>query len=78
MAVKVEVIGKTDCGCFVILETSADGLPKKRTSVHIDSIADGRTTLEEQIELAREDGELRLRRIQAMNEALGDKSIRKV
>ena len=34
--IKVDVIGKSDCGCFVILETSAEGLPKKRTSVHID------------------------------------------
>ena len=67
---RVDVIGKSNCGCFVILETSAEGLPAKRTSVHIDSIADGRTTLEEQIEKAREDGELRFTRILAMNEAL--------
>lgn len=67
---KVEVIGQSNCGCFVILETSSDGLPAKRTSVHIDSIADGRTTLEEQIQLAKEDGEIRLKRLQAMNEAL--------
>ena len=65
---KVEVIGKTDCGCFVVLETSAEGLPAKRTSVHIDSIVDGRTTLEEQIEIARVDGELRLTRLNAMND----------
>lgn len=70
MAVNVEIIGKSDCGCFVILETAAEGLPAKRTSVHIDSIADGRTTLEEQIEKARVDGEVRLTRLQAMEEAL--------
>ena len=65
---KVEVVGKTEE--FIVLEVSAEGLPKKRISVHIDSIADGRTTLEEQIEKARQDGELRLTRIRAMNEAL--------
>ncbi len=67
---KVEVIETTDE--FIVLEVSAEGLPKKRTSVHIDSIADGRTTLAEQMELAREDGELRLSRLIAMNEILGN------
>ena len=65
---KVEVVDKTEE--FIVLEVSAEGLPKKRISVHIDSIADGRTTLEEQIELARADGEVRLVRIQAMNATL--------
>lgn len=74
MAVKVDVIGKSDCGCFVILESSAEGLPKKKISVHIDSIADGRTTLEEQIDLARKDGEVRLARLNAMNNTLKDES----
>ena len=67
---KVEVVDKTEE--FIVLEVSAEGLPKKRTSIHIDSIADGRTTLEEQIELARADGELRLARINAMNATLGE------
>jgi hypothetical protein len=67
---KVEVVDRTDE--FIVLEVSAEGLPKKRTSVHIDAIADGRTTLEEQIEIARQDGEIRLARIQAMNNVLGD------
>ena len=70
---KVDVIGKSDCGCFVILETSEEGLPPKRTSVHIDSIADGRTTLEEQIEIARKDGEVRLSRLVAMNNVLNER-----
>jgi len=70
---KTEIIGKTDCGCFVILETTAEGLPTKRTSVHIDSIADGRTTIEEQINLAKADGEVRLARLTAMNALLGTK-----
>jgi hypothetical protein len=48
---RVEVIDRTDE--FIILEVSSEGLPSKRTSIHIDSIIDGRTTLEEQIELAR-------------------------
>lgn len=69
---RVEIIGRSDCGCFVILETSADGLPAKRTSVHIDAIADGRTTLKEQIELARKDGEIRLTRLVAMNNILNE------
>ena len=68
---KTEIIGKTDCGCFVVLETTAEGLPTRRTSVHIDSIADGRTTIEDQINLANADGELRLARLTAMNALLG-------
>lgn len=73
MAVKVEVMGRTDCGCFVILEISAEEFPqiKKHASIHIDSIADGRTTLEEQIELARMDGEVRLARLKTMDNILG-------
>ena len=67
---KVEVVDKTEE--FIVLEVSAEGLPKKRISIHIDSIADGRTTLEEQIELARADGEIRLARINAMNKTLDE------
>ena len=70
---KTEIIGKTDCGCFVILETTAEGLPTRRTSVHIDSIADGRTTIEDQINLANAEGEVRLARLTAMNALLGTK-----
>jgi len=65
---RVEVIDRTDE--FIILEVSSEGLPAKRTSIHIDSIIDGRTTLEEQIELARADGEVRLARLNAMNALL--------
>ena len=65
---KVEVIDRTDE--FIILEVSSEGLPAKRTSVHIDSIIDGRTTLEEQMAIARADGELRLARLNAMNALL--------
>ena len=65
---RVEVIDRTDE--FIIIEVSSEGLPPKRTSVHIDAIIDGRTTLDEQIELARKDGELRLTRLNAMNELL--------
>jgi len=67
---KVEVIDRTEE--FIILEVSAEGMPAKRISVHIDSIIDGRTTLEDQIELARSDGEVRLARLQAMNALLGE------
>ena len=67
---KVEVIDRTDE--FIILETSSEGLPAKRTSVHIDAIIDGRTTLEEQLEFARLDGELRLTRLNAMNALLNE------
>ena len=66
----VEIVETTEE--FIVLEVSAEGLPKKRTSVHIDSIADGRTTLEEQMDLAREDGEIRLARLNAMNELIGN------
>ena len=66
---KVEIIDRTDE--FIILETSSEGMPAKRTSVHIDAIISGLTTLEEQIELARQDGEVRLARLNAMNAILG-------
>ena len=69
---KVEVVSRTKE--FIVLEVSAEGLPEKRISVHIDSIADGRTTLEEQIEKAKQDGEVRLKRLQVMNETLGEQS----
>ena len=65
----VKIIETTDE--FIILESTADGVPPKRTSVHIDSIADGRTTLEEQIEKCEQDCALREKRIKAMNEVLG-------
>ena len=68
---KVEIIDRTDE--FIILETSAEGLPSKRTSVHIDAIINGQTTLEEQINLAKADGEVRLARLTAMNALLGTK-----
>ena len=67
---KVEVIDRTEE--FIVLEVSAEGMPAKRTSIHIDSIIDGRTTLEEQIEKARVDGEVRLARLNAMNALLGE------
>ena len=57
---------------FIILEATCAGVPTKRTSIHIDAIADGRTTLEEQIEICRADCELRLTRINAMRAALGE------
>jgi len=67
---RVEVIDRTEE--FIILEVSSEGLPAKRTSVHIDAIIDGRTTLEEQMELARADGEVRLARLNAMNALLNE------
>jgi len=67
---KVEVIERTEE--FIILETTAPGLPAKRTSVHIDAIIDGRTTIQEQKKLAREDGVVRLRRLNAMNAAIAE------
>lgn len=67
---KVEIVERTEE--FIILEVSAEGLPAKRTSIHIDAIADGRTTLQEQIELARADGEVRLTRLDAMKATLGE------
>ena len=69
---KVDIIERTDE--FIILETSSEGLPAKRTSIHIDAIIDGRTTLEEQIEIARQDGELRLTRLNAMNALLDNQN----
>ena len=65
---RVEIVERTDE--FIVLEVSSDGLPAKRTSIHIDSIIDGRTTLDEQMELARADGEVRLARLNAMNALL--------
>ena len=67
---RVEVVERTEE--FIVLEVTSEGLPAKRHSVHIDAIADGRTTLEEQMALALADGELRLTRINAMNALLGE------
>ena len=67
---RVEVVDRTDE--FIVIEVSSEGLPAKRTSVHIDSIIDGRTTLEEQLDIARADGELRLARLNAMNALLNE------
>lgn len=63
--VKVEIVDRTEE--FIVIEVSASGIPSKRISVHIDSIVDGKTTLEEQLELARQDGKKRLARFNAMN-----------
>jgi len=68
----VKVIDRTEE--FIILEATCEGVPTKRTSVHIDSIADGKTTIEEQIEKCQLDCELRKTRIDAMNKALGTES----
>lgn len=66
--VKVEIVDRTEE--FIVIEVSASGIPSKRISVHIDSIVDGKTTLEEQLELARQDGKKRLARFNAMNTIL--------
>ena len=71
---KVEVVERLEE--FIVLEVSAEGIPSKRISVHIDAIADGLTTLDEQMELARQDGEIRLTRINAMNKILGEQTIK--
>ena len=67
---KVEVVDSTDE--FIILEVSGDGLRAKRTSVHIDAIVEGRTTLQEQKEKALEDGERRLARLEVLKKELGE------
>lgn len=67
---RVEIVDRTDE--FLVIEVSSEGLPAKRTSVHIDSIIDGRTTLQEQLDIARADGELRLARLNAMNALLNE------
>ena len=67
---RVRIIDRTDE--FLILETSAKGLPSKITSVHIDAIVSGATTLREQKDLARADGNLRLERLNAMNAAIAE------
>jgi len=35
---------------FIILEATCAGYPAKKTSIHINSNADGKNTIEEQIE----------------------------
>lgn len=67
---KVEVVDRTDE--YIILEVSGDGLPAKRTSVHIDAIVEGRTTLQEQKEKALVDGEKRLARLEVLKRELGE------
>ena len=65
---KIEVIETTDE--FIVLEITSEGLPTRRTSIHIDAIAEGKTTLEEQISICEEDCKKREQRIKAMNKAL--------
>ena len=68
---RVRIIDRTDD--FIVLETSAPESPQlqpKITSVHIDAIIRGQTTLREQKDIARADGELRLSRLNAMNAAI--------
>ena len=57
---------------FLILRVSCDPLPDKNISVSVEALVDGRTSLDEQIEIARQDCELRLTRLHAMNSLLGE------
>ena len=66
---RVRVIDRTEE--FIVLETSFRGMPSKITTVHIDAIINGQTTIEEQKALARADGNRRLARLNAMNAILG-------
>ncbi len=67
----IKVIDRTDE--FIIIEASEEGMPSKRTSIHIDSIINGNTTLEEQMAICEADCKLRMQRLKAMNKALGIK-----
>ena len=57
---------------FLVLRVSCPGLPDKNISVSVDALVDGKITLDEQMELARQDGEVRLARLNAMNAILGE------
>ena len=63
----IKVIETTDE--FIVLEVTTEGLPTRRTSVHIDAIAEGKTTLDEQIELIDADTKVRSKRIKEMTKA---------
>jgi len=67
---KVKVIDQTEE--FIVLEATDAGVPPKRISIHIDSIADGRTTLDEQVAKAKDDCKERGKRIKAMKKAIKD------
>ena len=64
----IKVIETTDE--FIVLEVTTEGLPTRRTSVHIDAIAEGKTTLDEQIALIDADTKVRAKRIKEMNKAI--------
>ena len=64
----IKVIETTDE--FIVLEVTTEGLPTRRTSVHIDAIAEGKTTLDEQIALIDADTKVRSKRIKEMNKAI--------
>ena len=55
MKIKPELVGD-----FVVLTVTCDGIPEKRISVLAKALHDGTTTLQEQMQLAREDAENRL------------------
>ena len=57
---------------FLILKVSCPPLPDKNISILVDALVDGSITLEEQLELARADGELRLARLNTMNALLSE------
>ena len=64
----IKVIETTDE--FIVREVTTEGLPTRRTSVHIDAIAEGKTTLDEQIALIDADTKVRAKRIKEMNKAI--------
>ena len=64
----IRVVETTDE--FIVIETTMAGIPSRRTSIHIDAIAEGKTTLEEQIAICEEECRVRQARVFAMQAAL--------
>ena len=56
---------------FVILRVICPPLPDKNISVSVAALASGVITLDEQVELARIEGEARLERVNVINSLIG-------
>lgn len=55
---------------FIALRVTCDEIPDKIITIHLDAIADGRTTVAREIEKAKADAEQRCKRARAARDTL--------
>lgn len=71
MAVKIEqVLLKSED--FVAFKVCCEGIPDRVITLSLDGIADGLITVEEEVEKAKAEAEIRLKRATAQKQALRD------